>query len=64
MGTPDSPVRTGHSTVHCPVCATSADRWGLEQSTVDFACPCGAPDGPVTHRTVQCDLTRRLSLTF
>jgi hypothetical protein len=30
MGTPDSPVRTGDSTVHCPVRATSADRWGLE----------------------------------
>jgi hypothetical protein len=29
-GTSDSPVRTRHSTVHCPVRATSADRWGLE----------------------------------
>jgi hypothetical protein len=55
-GTPDSPVCTEHVTVHCPVHATSADCWGLEQSTVDFACPCGAPDSPVAHRTVRCDL--------
>jgi hypothetical protein len=46
-GVPDSPVRTGHCTVHCPVPAMSADRWGLEQLTVEFTCPCGATDSPV-----------------
>jgi hypothetical protein len=25
---------TGHSTVHCPVSATSADHWGLKLLTV------------------------------
>jgi hypothetical protein len=29
MGAPDSPVYTGHDTVHCLVPTTSADRWGL-----------------------------------
>ena len=29
-GTLDSPVRTEHSTIHCPVRATSVDRSGLE----------------------------------
>jgi hypothetical protein len=57
MGTLDSPVCTGHSTVHCPVRATSADRWGLEQLAIEFAYPCGAPDSSVAHRTVRCDLT-------
>jgi hypothetical protein len=38
---------TGHCIVHCPVHATSADHWGLEQLTVEFACPCGALDSPV-----------------
>jgi hypothetical protein len=57
--TPDSPVRTGHCTVHYPAHATPADYWGLEQSTIDFACPCGAPDSPVAHQTVRCDLTSR-----
>jgi hypothetical protein len=33
-GTPDSPVRIGQGTVHCPVPATSADRWGMYQSIV------------------------------
>jgi hypothetical protein len=47
MGTPDSLVRTGHCTVHCPVHATSADRWGSEQLTVEVVCPCGALDSPV-----------------
>jgi hypothetical protein len=28
-GTPDSPVRTGQGTIHCPVPVTSADRWSL-----------------------------------
>jgi hypothetical protein len=57
MGTPDSPVHTGHGTVHCPVCATSADRWGLEVLTVEVICPCGAPDSPMVYRIVRCDLT-------
>jgi hypothetical protein len=38
---------TGHSIVHCPVRATSADRWGLELLTVEVFCPFGAPDSPV-----------------
>jgi hypothetical protein len=38
---------TGHGTVHCPVCATSADRWGLERLPVEVLCPLTAPDGPV-----------------
>jgi hypothetical protein len=46
-GAPDSPVHTEHSTVHCLVPATSADRWGLVQSTVELA----------DHRTVWCDQT-------
>jgi hypothetical protein len=54
---PDSLVRTGHPTIHCLVPATLADCRGLEQSTVEFVCPCGAPDSPVAHRIVQCDLT-------
>jgi hypothetical protein len=56
MGTPDSPVCTGHSTIHCPLRATSANRWGLVQLTVEVVCHFGAPDNPVAHRTVQCDL--------
>ena len=50
-GTPDSPVCTEHGTVHCPVPATSADRWGLERLTVEVFCPLAAPDSPVAHRT-------------
>jgi hypothetical protein len=42
MGAPDIPVRTRHPIGHCPVPATSADHWGLEQFTVEFAYPCGA----------------------
>jgi hypothetical protein len=38
---------TGHGTVHCPVRATSADRWGLERLTVEVLCPLEAPDSPV-----------------
>jgi hypothetical protein len=57
MGTPDSLVCTGHGTVHCPVHATSANRWGLELLTVEVVCPCGAPDSPVAHWTIRCDLT-------
>jgi hypothetical protein len=57
MGTSDSPVRTGHSTVHWPVCATSADRWGLELLTVEVVGPCGALDSPMVHWTVRFDLS-------
>jgi hypothetical protein len=42
---------TGQGTVHCPVPATSADHWGLEQLTVGVFCPLAAPDSPVAHRT-------------
>jgi hypothetical protein len=38
---------TGHGTVHCPVRATSADRWGLERLTIEVLCPPAAPDSPV-----------------
>jgi hypothetical protein len=38
---------TGHDTVHCPVRATSADRWGLERLTIEVLCPLAAPDSPV-----------------
>jgi hypothetical protein len=37
----------GHVTVHCPVHATSANRWGLELLTVEVLCPLAAPDSPV-----------------
>jgi hypothetical protein len=53
-GTSDSPVRTGHCTVHCSVCAMSVDHRGLEQSTVDFAYPYGAPDSPVRPDVADC----------
>jgi hypothetical protein len=46
-GTPDSPVRTEHDTVQCPVPATSVTRWSW---TLDSP-------APVAHRTVRCDLT-------
>jgi hypothetical protein len=48
---------TGHGTVHCPVLATSADRWGLERLTVEVPRPLVAPDSLVAHWTVQCVLT-------
>jgi hypothetical protein len=57
MGTPDSPVRTRHSTVHCPVHARSADHWGLELLTVEVVCPFGAPDSPIRPVVVDCLLT-------
>jgi hypothetical protein len=38
---------TGHGTVHYLVRATSADRWGLEQLTVEVLCPLVAPNSPV-----------------
>jgi hypothetical protein len=51
---------TGHGTVHYPVRATSAARWGLERLTVEVLCPFAASDSPVTHRTVRCVLTSQL----
>jgi hypothetical protein len=53
MGTPDSPVRTGHDIVHCSVRATAADRWGLELLTVEVVYPCGSLNSPVAHRIVR-----------
>jgi hypothetical protein len=47
---------TRHSTVHCPMCATSADRWGLERLTVEVICSFPAPDSPV-RPVVDCLLT-------
>jgi hypothetical protein len=38
---------TGHGTVHCPVHATSANRWDLELLTVEVICPLATPDRPV-----------------
>jgi hypothetical protein len=60
-GSPDSLVPTRHYTVHSSVCATLADRWGLELLTVEFNRPCGASDSPVAHRTVRCDLTSQVA---
>jgi hypothetical protein len=40
---------TGYCTVHFPVCATSADRWGLELLTVEVFCLIAAPDSPVAQ---------------
>jgi hypothetical protein len=37
----------GHITVHCPVCATSAGRWGLELLTVELFYLLAALDSPV-----------------
>jgi hypothetical protein len=42
---------TRHSTIHCPVRATSARRWGLEWLTVEALCPVAAPDSSVAHQT-------------
>jgi hypothetical protein len=47
-------VRTRHSIVHCPVRATSVDRWGLELLTVEVVCPFGAPDSPVRPVIAEC----------
>jgi hypothetical protein len=46
MGTPNSPVVHRTGSVHCLVPTTSADRWGLEQLTVEVFCPLAAPDMP------------------
>jgi hypothetical protein len=54
MGTLDSPVRTGQSTFHCPVRATSVDRWGLELLTVEVVYPYGAPDSPARSDIADC----------
>jgi hypothetical protein len=35
---------TGQDTFHCPVRATSADRWCLERLTVEVLCPLVAPN--------------------
>jgi hypothetical protein len=48
---------TEHCTVHCPVSATSVDRWGLELLTVEVFYLLAAPDSPVAHWTVRCVLT-------
>jgi hypothetical protein len=48
---------TRHSSIHCPVSATSANRWGLEFLNVEVLCPLAASDSPVAHRTVWCILT-------
>jgi hypothetical protein len=54
MGTSDSLMRTKHPTVHCPMPVTSAERWGLEQLIVEFACPCGAPNSLVRPDVDDC----------
>jgi hypothetical protein len=56
-GTPDSPVRTRHGTVQCPVRATLAAHWGLERLTVEVLCLLATPDSPVAHRTCPVVLT-------
>jgi hypothetical protein len=38
---------TGHDTVQCPVCATSAARWGLEWFIVGVLCLLAAPNSLV-----------------
>jgi hypothetical protein len=38
---------TGHSTLHCPVSATSADRWGLGRLTIEVFCLLAALDSPM-----------------
>jgi hypothetical protein len=47
MGALDSPVRTGHDTIQCPVPTTSVARWNrpLDSSAL------------MAHRTVRCNLT-------
>jgi hypothetical protein len=48
---------TGHGIVHCPVSATSANRWDLELLTIEVLCPHVAPDSSLAHRTIRCVLT-------
>jgi hypothetical protein len=38
-------------TIHCPVRATSAHRWGLERLTIEVLCLVVATDSPVAHQT-------------
>jgi hypothetical protein len=40
---------TGHDTVHCPVRATLADRWGLEWLTVEVLCRLATTDSLVCY---------------
>jgi hypothetical protein len=48
---------TGHSIIHCPVGAMSADHWSLERLTVEVVCPLAAPDSPVRSDISYCLLT-------
>jgi hypothetical protein len=48
---------TRQGTVYCLVLAMSADRWGLEQLTIEVPCLLATLDSPVPHRTVRCVLT-------
>ena len=57
MGTPNSPVRTGHCTIHYLMHATSANRWGLELFIVEVVSPFGAADSLVAQRTVRGNLS-------
>jgi hypothetical protein len=61
MGTRDSPVRTRHSIVHCPVRATSVDRWGLELLNAEIVYPFGAPNSLVRPDVADCLLTSNAS---
>jgi hypothetical protein len=51
---------TAHGTVQCPMRATSAARWGLEQLTIEVLCLLATPDSPVAHRTCLVRLTSLL----
>jgi hypothetical protein len=42
---------TEQGTVHCSVCATSANRWGLERLTIEVFYLIAAPDSLGAHRT-------------
>jgi hypothetical protein len=48
---------TGHCIVHCPVSATSGDRWGLELLTVEVFYLLAALDSPVQPDVADCLLT-------
>jgi hypothetical protein len=53
---------TGDDSVHCPVPATSAERWGLERLTVEVFCLLATSDSPVcsdfaTLTSVVCAFT-------
>jgi hypothetical protein len=51
---------TGHGTVQCPVCATSAACWGLERLTVEVLCLLATPDSPVRPNIVAMTSDRAL----